>query len=69
MIIFIFGIIVICFHDQKIVNGELFTATADLEVLYKVEQVLIENLKKYIVEHEQKLDVLEKYIKQFYICI
>lgn len=54
-------------ENHQIVNGELFTATADLEVLHDVEAVLIANIKQYIAEHEQKLDLLEKYIKHFII--
>lgn len=63
------GIFLILTLKPDHVHAELFTATADLDVLHDVESVLISNMKTYITKHEEKLSELERYGNPTYFII
>lgn len=42
------------------INGEVFTALAEMEELLETEAYLISNLEAYIVTQEQKLNFLKR---------
>lgn len=49
-----------------IVNGELFTALAEMEEVLETEAVLISNLENYISAQEQKLIFLRRKISEYH---
>lgn len=53
--------ICIVFAGQTSAEDEFFTATAEMEQLLKVLDVLIPSLKQFITDQESKLSSLQKY--------
>lgn len=47
---------------KHFVCSEFFTATADMSELERVEEVLVSNLKSYVLTLESKLNLLKRYI-------
>lgn len=50
-------------NGMRPVNGEFYTALAEMEELLDTETVLIANLEAYIYAHERRIDFLKSRVK------